>query len=165
MVIPQQEDFKFSEERRLFYVALTRAKEKLFILSNKHTISEFVTEVINDSADTEIQVFGDDSQNTHCPNCKTGFLIERNGKNLFYGCSNYPLCEHTKEVKYCNQCGELLRKNIKNNTADCNECGNSESICNKCNGYMVKRKGKYGSFMGCSNYAKTDCDFTINLRF
>ena len=31
-------------------------------------------------------------------------------------------------------------------------------ICPKCGGHLVKRKGKYGSFYGCSNYPK--CKFT-----
>lgn len=32
--------------------------------------------------------------------------------------------------------------------------------CPKCGGNLVKRKGKYGSFLGCSNYPK--CKFTHN---
>lgn len=34
-------------------------------------------------------------------------------------------------------------------------------ICPKCNSQLVKRKGKYGYFMGCSNYPK--CNFTCNI--
>ena len=33
-------------------------------------------------------------------------------------------------------------------------------FCPKCGGRLVERKGKYGSFYGCSNYPK--CKFTIN---
>ena len=32
--------------------------------------------------------------------------------------------------------------------------------CPRCNGMLVERKGKYGKFIGCSNYPK--CTFTIN---
>lgn len=41
-------------------------------------------------------------------------------------------------------------KNIKNISQD--------NICPKCGGKLVKRHGKYGEFMGCSNYPK--CSFT-----
>lgn len=34
----------------------------------------------------------------------------------------------------------------------------SAGICPKCGGMLTKRKGKYGSFIGCSNYPK--CRFT-----
>lgn len=35
-----------------------------------------------------------------------------------------------------------------------------QNLCPKCGGELVKRKGKYGYFIGCSNYPK--CTFTIN---
>ena len=34
----------------------------------------------------------------------------------------------------------------------------SEGICPRCGGKLVERKGKYGTFTGCSNYPK--CRFT-----
>jgi ssDNA-binding Zn-finger/Zn-ribbon topoisomerase 1 len=34
----------------------------------------------------------------------------------------------------------------------------SAGICPKCGGRLVERRGKYGSFYGCSNYPK--CKFT-----
>lgn len=33
-------------------------------------------------------------------------------------------------------------------------------ICPRCGGQLIQRKGKYGTFYGCSNYP--NCDFTIN---
>lgn len=33
-------------------------------------------------------------------------------------------------------------------------------ICPRCGGQLIERKGKYGTFMGCSNYPK--CRYTIN---
>lgn len=35
---------------------------------------------------------------------------------------------------------------------------NNKNICPKCGGTLVKRNGKYGEFIGCSNYPK--CNFT-----
>jgi ssDNA-binding Zn-finger/Zn-ribbon topoisomerase 1 len=47
------------------------------------------------------------------------------------------------------------------NTTNCNECGYSKSLCKKYGGYMNRKTGKYGDFLGCSNYAKTGCNFTV----
>ncbi len=44
-------------------------------------------------------------------------------------------------------------KEIKNNKEI-----NSKNTCPKCGGNLVKRNGKYGEFIGCSNYPK--CNFT-----
>ena len=40
-----EENIAYAEERRLFYVAITRTKNKLFILAPKHKISTFITEI------------------------------------------------------------------------------------------------------------------------
>jgi len=34
--------------------------------------------------------------------------------------------------------------------------------CPKCGHWLVMRKGKYGKFLGCSNYP--DCTYTRNLK-
>jgi len=36
-----------------------------------------------------------------------------------------------------------------------------QDICPKCSGTLISRKGKYGSFKGCSNYPK--CKFTMKI--
>ena len=37
-----------------------------------------------------------------------------------------------------------------------------DRICQKCGGKLVERKGKYGEFLGCSNYPR--CKYTWNLN-
>ena len=37
----------------------------------------------------------------------------------------------------------------------------AEGICPRCGGQLVVRNGKYGKFLGCSNYPK--CRYTQNL--
>ncbi len=41
-------DYPYAEERRLFYVAMTRAKEKLFFLSSKEKPSSFMEEILRE---------------------------------------------------------------------------------------------------------------------
>lgn len=45
LVLPKNDSFPFAEERRLFYVALTRAKIKVFIMSPRGNPSIFVKEI------------------------------------------------------------------------------------------------------------------------
>lgn len=44
-LLPEAERFKYAEERRLFYVALTRAKKQLVLVVPKQSPSEFVAEL------------------------------------------------------------------------------------------------------------------------
>lgn len=46
-------------------------------------------------------------------------------------------------------------KTIKNNIIDKNQ-----NKCPKCGGQLIERNGKYGAFIGCSNYPK--CKYTSN---
>lgn len=52
-------------------------------------------------------------------------------------------------------------QNIKNNIKE-NEKKEKEMICPKCGGQLVERSGKYGKFIGCSNYPK--CKYTQNIK-
>ena len=46
-ILPKKEKCKYAEERRLFYVALTRTKNETFLLVDKNNPSIFVKEIIN----------------------------------------------------------------------------------------------------------------------
>lgn len=89
-LLQEGDDFENAEERRLFYVALTRARHKVFLLYNRYSPSKFIDELI---ADGVISHSG--GSNQICPEC-SGTLMERKGKeNSFLGCSNYPSCRYT----------------------------------------------------------------------
>lgn len=49
-VIPPADDYIFAEERRLFYVAITRTKNEVILLVDKKNPSLFVTEILKDSS-------------------------------------------------------------------------------------------------------------------
>ena len=46
-ILPQKEKYRYAEERRLFYVALTRTKNNVFLLVNKNNPSFFIKEIVN----------------------------------------------------------------------------------------------------------------------
>jgi DNA helicase IV len=83
LMLSKADNFEHGEERRLFYVALSRAKEKVFILSDKRFASKFVT-----------QLKGERDSNT-CPRCENGYIskIKEGVKDgipwTLFGCSNY----------------------------------------------------------------------------
>ena len=164
IVMSQKENFHFSEERRLFYVALTRTKEKLFIVCDIHNGSEFIKEIVNDNTDEEIQFLNErDYVAKHCPECELGSLVERQTeKGSFYGCSNFPLCDYSEEIRTCVSCDGNLNKLIEQNVAVCENknCGCIEALCKKCNSYMSVRKKDDREFLGCSSYFKTGCNYT-----
>lgn len=53
---------KFEEERRLFYVALTRAKKGVYIFTTKNNESEYITELKNDSGEYLEIIYSDDKR-------------------------------------------------------------------------------------------------------
>jgi DNA helicase-4 len=97
LVIPEPETFPYAEERRLFYVALTRASRGVFLLTNADQQSRYIDE-LGDIAGTEIRFEDVDGQALQsCPRCSAGYLVERRSKKrtAFLGCSRYPDCVHT----------------------------------------------------------------------
>lgn len=103
-LLPPAESFSHSEERRLFYVALTRAKQRVYLLSNMQRPSPFVLELLNGEYEITLDEFdiGLDQQLTSvesCPRCHTGTLQNKQGKyGAFTGCSQYPFCDYTEAV-------------------------------------------------------------------
>lgn len=44
------------------------------------------------------------------------------------------------------------RKNLKKKIEDLHNIGEHTVVCEQCGGWLVKREGKYGEFLGCTNY-------------
>lgn len=90
------DDYPFSEERRLFYVALTRSKKQTLLLTIDNNKSIFVKELEEDyknliKSDRELM-----RTIYKCPRCG-GRLVPRKGPyGSFYGCNNYPACKYIK---------------------------------------------------------------------
>jgi len=146
LVLTEKDAFPYSEERRLFYVAMTRTKSYVHLVVPVKNKSVFATEIIN-QLKIDFQINTKEKTNiksANCPRCKTGNLVLReNSSNSkpFLGCSNYPGCDfHTSNI-------EVIDNQI---------------ICNQCGSFMVKRSGRYGEFYGCLNYP--DCTNSYNIE-
>lgn len=92
-----KEDYLYEEERRLFYVALTRTKSYCFLIVPKNNESVFAIELLEDNEDLIEKIYVNEDI---CPICNKGIIIPKdNLNNRFYGCSNYPLCKYIKKDK------------------------------------------------------------------
>lgn len=168
LVIPEGDEFEDAEERRLFYVAITRTKKNVFLLSNMYEKSTFIEEVVKNYQDDIFFLNDPKIKLINCPECKTGLLRKRKrSKNIdkyFYGCNNFPRCKYTENVQYCPECSGEVFKSEDNKNAKCSNdnCDFETELCIKCGGYMIKRNGKYGEFLGCTNYPK--CRKTLQIN-
>ncbi len=95
LVLPTGEPLPHAEERRVFYVALTRARKSVTILASSNNPSSFVTELL-ENPDYDVIAIGKATKPPKpCPACG-GRMLLRSGRSKFWGCVNYPLCEETR---------------------------------------------------------------------
>ena len=151
ILLGKSDEYDFAEERRLFYVAITRTKNKTFLVAGSLESgggpSPFVEELKShdDGHIAIIQRKGEDLWHPAlCPRCGTGRLVVRRNSQTgssFLGCTNYPFCERSYSQT------EIIEDKLK---------------CPSCNGWMVRRRRSEDGvpFFGCSNYP--DCKATID---
>lgn len=169
LVLPEADDFPHAEERRLFYVAVTRARHHTFILSDVQAPSVFVKEMLEHRS-TRYEFKNDTDAQTQmlvefeppCPVCREGHLVRKPGKfgKDFFGCSNYPYCENT--ARLCENCQThpMFRSGMQYRCSG-SDCGHVERICPRClEGRLILRNGKNGKFWGCSRFANGGCRHT-----
>lgn len=94
LLLDNCDHYPFAEERRLFYVAITRAKKKVWLITLKSNESVFVKEID--------AVHGEDMRKEQytCPLCG-GRLVRRSGPyGDFFGCSNYKTygCRYKRNI-------------------------------------------------------------------
>ena len=143
LVLAEPEDFLYAEERRLLYVALTRTKNRVFVLTDSRKPSEFFKEFKPSKSVFILNKETDIADLPCCPKCRTGHLLsrrnERTGK-FFVGCSNYPKCDYVvRDVTVLTE----------------------QKVCPQCGGFLVRRRGQYGEFYGCTNYPR--CSYTEQI--
>ena len=86
---------RYAEERRLFYVALTRARRQVLLLTLLYRESPFIVELVEDHHLIIESAAGEPIQSS-VPGCRTGRMVHRTGPyGEFLGCSNFPRCNQT----------------------------------------------------------------------
>lgn len=95
LAMPEADELLFAEERRLFYVALTRARRMVVIYCDERLPSPFVSEL---QSEGRVAFVG--ARKRLCPSCKRGSLAKRGGPfSDFLGCTRYPLCRFTQPIE------------------------------------------------------------------
>ncbi len=167
LVLSKRDRFEHSEERRLFYVAMTRAREQTHLIANSLEQSAFARELA--AGDYDIVVTGAPGNKFPCPECKDGKIVEKKlpGQSLF-GCSNYPLCEYM--APGCSSCDRSFVERKKDEDgrvfAQClnDDCSQRYEACSRCpGGILIRRSGPRGDFLGCHTYGRTGCRATKEL--
>lgn len=147
LVMHDDKSMPFAEERRLFYVAMTRTKNRVYIATPKHKPSRFLTELIKDynlPHDEGINMHVVDLFNLRCPICGFPLKYEFNknyGLNLWI-CTNDPeVCDfmtndkvHKHDIFKCPKCSDgymIVKMNPKNQDVFYG-CTNYFSDTNKC---------------------------------
>jgi DNA helicase-4 len=99
LAMPGGDDFVDAEERRLFYVALTRARSTVTLMTVANKESDFIKELIREHAIPCVAADGSESASSLCPKCGNGFLLQRKSQyGAFWGCSAFPSCNHTANI-------------------------------------------------------------------
>ena len=164
LVLPANERFEHAEERRLFYVALTRAREHVYLIADRERPSVFAKELTEGKAGnprSAVSVIGSPPPEPDCPGCHAGFVRRQTSGRTgdrFFGCSNFPNCEWTSPA--CDTCGD----GYIDATRDCSSegCDASWGACPQCDdGVLLRREGRRGPFFGCSRWrAIPPCGYT-----
>lgn len=155
-VVKDDYSIEYAEERRLFYVALTRTKNRVYLVAPEQHPSKFVTELISDFSNVKVngqikEAEDNSADMKRCPVC--GYPLQLRYKPN-YGLKLW-LCSNEPEI--CDFMTNDLR-------------GGELSImkCDKCqDGYLIVKEGKEEPFLGCTNYKhdKTGCGNCVTRSY
>lgn len=78
-----------------------------------------------------------------CDICGSKMVIRWSRHGAFLGCSNFPQCKNIKQFERDDGGNiRIVEEKV------------SDVVCDKCGSQMVKKNGRYGPFLACSNYPK-----------
>lgn len=152
LVSPEEEAFQNAEERRVMYVAMTRARHTLTILASNARPSSFVTELRKDPAYGISTAPGAEPETHICGECG-GRLLGVTGQDgrIWYRCEHVQHCGNL--LPACPSCGSALPRHMEGTSDARCGCGASYPTCPDCeDGWLVERSGSFGKFLGCVRY-------------
>jgi len=146
------EDIEFAEERRLFYVALTRTKNRVYVLAPNDNPSRFLVELFKNHGVEKPKGMKDEAtflKKNRCIYCGYPLKYEN---NKTYGLKLY-VCTNDPEVCGCMSNSSRYPYTIRK----CPDCED---------GYLVVRKKDDSIFYGCMNYKfdKPGCTKTMPIQ-
>jgi len=160
LVMPERDLHQHGEERRLFYVALTRARRETHLISPVSAPSLFTLEMLRDGLGIHVGL--DNSKNQECPSCKSGRILVSNNSGGSY-CSNIPLCDFISPA--CPKCQKPMSFTGGKTRFLCIKHPDAQyPACHVCSwGVLIPRKfiSKWSmqeeTFHSCHTWTKTRC--------
>lgn len=98
LVMPPKEAIADADERRLFYVALTRAKRQVVLLAHESRPSRYVLELLSRHGDGKLLCDGTSDLRAVCPACRRSVVCLRHNREShapFYACGDKDGCGAT----------------------------------------------------------------------
>lgn len=163
LVLTQADPYPNAEERRLFYVAMTRAKKHVYLLTNGRPPSQFIVEITQNDYPLNRQT-PTKAPEIPCPICKSGVLHRRRRYGNPFSCSYAPYCEY--QPPPCPRChrGYLYRNPVPGRRqyfCSNNRCQFKSNICPLCDdGYLIYDY-RVGRHTKCSN--SPECTYQVTL--
>ena len=157
LVLPDPEKYDHAEERRLFYVAMTRARKSVTVLADREKPSVFVRELVDNASYEAIELGAPGIAEHRCGACGGRMLAQTSKKGkAYFSCEHRYLCGET--LNPCTVCGkDLPAAKIANLGEVVCSCGATFPSCPECSdGWLVERKGRYGKFLGCVKFPKCE---------
>ena len=145
---------KDDEERRLFYVALTRTKNRVYLITPQYRPSKFILEIKDQFTNVilkgvELNPTEENDFRRKCPNC--GYPLQRRKSNFKFmtGAKTLWICSNDPEI-----CG-FMTNDLKGGYLSISKCPDCED------GYLIVKpiRNKEGQdtgnrMLGCTNYKK-----------
>lgn len=159
MAMPAPDSYPFAEERRLFYVAMTRARKQVRFYTTLAQPSQFLVELVKNQH-LKIETV-DGVQLDPCPQCEQGVLILRSGKRgSFKGCSRFPACDFTRDVSKSDGIAPSHTEGDSQRIRGTVKAGDQCPVCRR--GVIQQKNGRNGVFLACTNYPR--CKATASIR-
>lgn len=158
LLLVKKENHAFAEERRLFYVALTRAKYETHLLCDSGSVSEFAKELNEQEKYKTISIENFDD-NKECPLCDQGYIVKKYNskkKSYFHSCNKFPQCDFVGEK--CDSCQDYVSAELGRCINE--KCKKTYEVCSLCEkGIIVPRVNKRdgSKFKSCSTWPWTGC--------
>ncbi len=148
---PEVVDYKFTAQMEDSLDSIADGKDTV-----SHVLSTFYTDFERNLEKAEEEskkldiTIPAETTDIICDLCGSNMIIKNSRYGKFAACPNYPKCKNTRSL---DQSGKAKAETVAPSITDIK--------CDLCDGHLVIRNGRYGSFYACEHFPK--CRFTKQI--